>query len=136
MTGARLKTSRRKGHANPAGVLRVQMRAADLPPFEEEHKFHPLRRWRLDYAWPELRLAVEVEGAVHGQRCGKCGKTLAGGGHTRGAGFVKDCEKYNAAAVLGWTVLRVHRDSIDDGTALNDIEAAIQGIRGGVRNYG
>jgi len=58
--------------------------------------FHPKRKWRFDYAWPNQKVALEVEGGVWIQ-----------GRHTRGSGFVKDMEKYNAAAMLGWRVLRV-----------------------------
>lgn len=54
------------------------------------------RKWRFDYAWPEHRIALEVEGGV-----------WIAGRHTRGSGFVKDMEKYNQAAVLGWRVLKV-----------------------------
>lgn len=63
-------------------------------PFRREHRFHETRRWRFDFAF-DTKLAVEVEGGV-----------FIGGYHTRGAGFRADCEKYNAAAELGWTVLR------------------------------
>jgi len=61
-----------------------------------EHKFHETRKWRFDYAWVEQRLALEVEGGV-----------WTGGRHTRGAGFVKDMEKYNAASADGWRIVRV-----------------------------
>ena len=27
-----------------------------------EHRFHPSRLWRLDLAWPEEKLAVEIDG--------------------------------------------------------------------------
>jgi hypothetical protein len=40
-------------------------------------------------------VALEVEGGA-----------WSGGRHTRGAGFLGDMEKYNAAAILGWCVLR------------------------------
>jgi very-short-patch-repair endonuclease len=66
-----------------------------LPAPVLEYKFHPTRKWRFDYAWPELRIALEVEGGV-----------WTGGRHTRGSGFLKDVKKYNAAAALGWRVLR------------------------------
>lgn len=62
----------------------------------KEFRFHPKRLWRFDYAFPELKIAVEVEGGVWNN-----------GRHTRGSGFVKDMDKYNAAAVLGWTLIRV-----------------------------
>lgn len=62
----------------------------------EELKFHPKRRWRFDFAIPSKMIAVEVEGGA-----------WIGGRHTRGAGFVKDLEKYNEALRLGWKVIRV-----------------------------
>ena len=65
----------------------------------KEFRFHPTRRWRFDYAFPELKIAVEVEGGVYIQ-----------GRHTRGSGFIKDMEKYNTAASMGWTIIRVTPD--------------------------
>ncbi len=67
-----------------------------IPPPTTEYRFHPVRRWKMDYAWVSAKIALEVEGGV-----------FSGGRHTRGAGFLKDCEKYNSAALLGWIVLRV-----------------------------
>ena len=75
--------------------LLKQITDAGLPAPVVEFLFHPVRGWRFDFAWPELKLAVEYEGAVFVQ-----------GRHTRGKGFVEDCEKYNAAVLLGWRVLR------------------------------
>ena len=68
---------------------------AGLPKPQVEYRFHPTRRWRFDYAWPDLKLAVEYEGG-----------TWSGGRHTRALGYAKDCEKYNEAALLGWKVFR------------------------------
>jgi very-short-patch-repair endonuclease len=56
-----------------------------------EHKFHPTRRWRFDFAWPSIKLAVEIDGR---------------GRHHTVAGFRADCEKINEAIKLGWRVLR------------------------------
>jgi len=81
--------------------------ADGLPPFEQEHRFHPTRKWRFDFAWPEYKVAVEVEGGIWSQ-----------GRHTRGLGFQKDCTKYNEAAVDGWIVIRVTAKHIDSGRAL------------------
>jgi hypothetical protein len=75
-----------------------------LPRPEREWKFEAKRRWRFDYAWPQQMIALEVEGGV-----------WTGGRHTRGAGFVKDMEKYNRAAVLGWRLLRVTPDKLVSG---------------------
>ena len=46
-------------------------------------------------------------------------------GHLVVSGFRKDCEKYNEAAMLGWTVLRFTGAMITDGTAIVTIEKAI-----------
>jgi very-short-patch-repair endonuclease len=81
--------------------------------FVREFRFHAVRRWRFDFAIPGLLLAVEFEGGA-----------WTGGRHTRGSGFVKDCEKYNAAAVLGWGVLRFTTDML--GGAKDVIRSAVE----------
>ena len=70
----------------------------DLPDPEREYKFHPVRKWPFDFAWPAYRVAVEVDGGIFSR--GKAGK-----GHASGKGIEKDHEKRNAAAELGWRVL-------------------------------
>ena len=94
-------------------LLQFQMRVAGVPAPVLEHRFHDVRKWRMDFAWPDLLIAVEVEGG-----------TWAGGRHTRGAGFEKDCEKYNTAALLGWRVYRFTSSMIKSGRALETIEEA------------
>ena len=37
-----------------------------LPKPVLEWKFHPKRKWQADLAWPELQIAVEIEGGVSG----------------------------------------------------------------------
>ena len=69
--------------------------ANGLPEAIEEHRFHPTRRWRFDYAYPELMIAIEIEGGVH-----------VIGRHVRAQGYIGDCEKYNTAQIMGWIVLR------------------------------
>ncbi len=67
-----------------------------LPEPVTELEFHPARGWRFDFAWPEYKVALECEGGVR-----------SGGRHIQPEGFLKDMEKYNEAALLGWRVLRV-----------------------------
>lgn len=67
-----------------------------------EFRFHPERKFRFDFAYPELMLAVECEGGVWSR-----------GRHTRGSGFIKDCEKYNLACRLGWNIFRYTPDMIE-----------------------
>jgi very-short-patch-repair endonuclease len=80
---------------NPLLFVRMTV-ARGMPAPVTEFVFHPTRKWRFDYAWPAEKIALEVEGGV-----------WTGGRHTRGSGFVKDMDKYNAAACLGWRVIRV-----------------------------
>lgn len=79
----------------------MQTKILGLPKPECEYKFAPKRRWRFDFAWPALMLAVEIEGGV-----------WSGGRHTSGVGFTLDCEKYNEATILGWRVLRVTGEQV------------------------
>lgn len=79
--------------------------------WEREFRFAPPRKWRFDFAWPKIRLAVEVEGA-----------TWAQGRHTRGSGFESDLEKYNTAALMGWTVLRFTTKQAKSGEAADFVE--------------
>jgi hypothetical protein len=67
-----------------------------LPAPVAEYKFHDLRRWRFDYAWPDSKIALEVEGGI-----------WTGGRHTRGKGFIADLEKYNTASSIGWRIFRI-----------------------------
>jgi very-short-patch-repair endonuclease len=93
--------------------LLTQVRAAGLPDPVPEYAFDPGRGWRFDYCWPEARLAVEVEGGT---------RKPGGGRHNRAAGYERDCEKYNRAALGGWVVLRFTTRMVADGRALAALE--------------
>ena len=93
--------------------LLFQLRAVGLDP-EREYKFHPERRWRADFAFETSKVLIEVEGGH-----------WTAGRHVRGSGFEKDCEKYNAAAELGWLVLRYTSRHIRSGEALQQIERVV-----------
>ena len=95
--------------------LAFQIEGTDLPVPCRECTFHPTRRWRFDFCWPDIKVAMEVEGG-----------TWSGGRHTRGSGFRKDCDKYNQAAILGWVVLRVTSDMVQDLTALRLLEQVFE----------
>ena len=67
----------------------------------KEHKFHDKRKFRFDYAIPDIMLAIEYEGG-----------TWSGGAHTRGKQYSSDCGKYNLAQINGWIVLRYTADTV------------------------
>jgi very-short-patch-repair endonuclease len=98
--------------------LAVMIRLAGIPEPVREYKFHPVRKWRIDLAWPDLKLAVEVEGGI-----------WVRGRHTRPSGFIADMEKYNNLCLLGWSLLRVTTQQVRNGKALELIELWIK------RNY-
>lgn len=91
--------------------LAQQITWAGLPQPVREHRFHPTRRWRFDFAWPAHLLALEIDGATWSQ-----------GRHTRGKGYRDDCVKLNEAALLGWRVLRVTSDMVASGQALEYVK--------------
>jgi len=86
---------------NKADLFAAYCRLFNLPEPIPEHRFHELRKWRFDFAWPIYKIALEVEGGV-----------WANGRHVRGAGFMGDIDKYNAATVMGWRVLRCTPDTL------------------------
>lgn len=55
----------------------------------------------MDYAWPDCKIAIEIEGS----KLGKNG-TLHGR-HVSPVGYHNDMIKYNHAAALGWRVFRI-----------------------------
>lgn len=79
-----------------------------------EFRFAPPRKWRFDYAWPEQKIALEIEGGI-----------WTGGRHTRASGFLKDVEKYNEAAILGWRILRCQPKEIANGAILLTLQRAM-----------
>jgi len=113
-------------------TLALLIKASDLPEPVRQYKFvrdvvgdgpgirarvkeAGLKDWRFDFAWPDIKLAVEVEGGAWTR-----------GRHTRGKGFVGDMEKYNYAAVCGWTLLRFATNHLTNGYAIQMIERMIK----------
>lgn len=64
---------------------------------EMEYRFCQDRRWRFDYAWPAIMLALEYNGGIFMQKSG----------HSNMKGLHRDSEKINRATVEGWKVLQV-----------------------------
>jgi len=67
------------------------------------------RRWRIDFAFPEERLAVEVQGAVHRIK-------------TR---FKSDIVKVQRLTLMGWHYLPISSDDIRNGRAVDLIRRAL-----------
>lgn len=85
-----------------------------LPRPQREFLFHTSRKWRFDFCWSDKKIALEVEGGV-----------WTGGRHTTASGFIGDMEKYNAAAVLGWRIIRVTPKDLIKTKTINLIKLLI-----------
>lgn len=103
---AALREVQGPGGMEEGGVTDLVWEVYGIKTPQAEFVFAPPRRWRFDYSWSDQRIAVEIEGGV-----------WMGGRHTRGSGFVKDMEKYNAAGLLGWRVFRFTPKQLKTGEA-------------------
>jgi len=88
-----------------------------IPKPEREYTFHPTRRFRFDFAWPKIKLAVEVDGGVH-----------SNGRHNRGKGFEEDLINMNEAILHGWTVLRFSTSQVNQGMEIDVLKKFLLGL--------
>ncbi len=89
--------------------------------WQPEYKFHPDRKWRADFAHPGYKIIIEIEGG-----------TFSNGRHVRGKGYLNDMEKYNAAVLQGWRILRYapgqEAQMMDDVLQLIEYEERIRPV--------
>lgn len=71
---------------------------------QSEYKFHPIRRFRLDFADPETKVGVEINGGIW----------MAKSGHNSGRGLQADYQKACEAMGLGWAIFPLSADMIED----------------------
>ena len=84
-----------------------QIEAKGLPKPEREFKGAvPGRKFRLDFAYPDRRICVEVQGMVHRIK----------------ARFRADTERTSLLVVNGWRVLPVSGDDVRSGRAVQWLE--------------
>lgn len=95
--------------------LAFQCKGIGLPEPVREFRFSPLRRWRFDLAFPDRKIAVEIDGGIWTQ-----------GRHSRGTGYAADCEKLARAAILGWRVLRFPVAWVKSGRAIGYLEEVLK----------
>ena len=104
--GGVLEYTGRDGGTREVSKDKAEMFAAywrmfgDGEPPEAEYRFDPVRKWRLDWAWPAVKVCVEVDG-------GQWAKF--GGRHMRDS----DREKQNALARAGWVVFHFSPEMLE-----------------------
>jgi hypothetical protein len=94
--------------------LEVKLSENGAPKGIREYKFDPTRQWRIDLAWPNKLVGVEVQGGI-----------WISGAHTRGSGILLDSEKSLAASSQGWRLIPVVPEFITDNTAVRGITNAL-----------
>jgi len=72
-----------------------------LPVFEHQHI--PGRQFRLDIAFPDYKLGIEVQGGVY--------KNYRNG-HTSISGILRDMEKNNLGILAGWRVFIITPEEV------------------------
>jgi len=116
MTTARRKASKLSKRKQLENDFALQVKNAGLPAPEREHRFHPDRLWKIDFAWPRDRLAVEIQGG-----------TWVGGAHGRGSGISKDAEKFANLAIMGWRLIAIPSEAVRSYEGLRWVSAVLKG---------
>ena len=93
--------------SNLESDLEAQLRLIGLHDFETDYRFHSVREWKLDIAWPDLRFAIEVDGTI------KSGQ----GGHQTTEGMTEDYQKQCEAMFWGWQIMRCTGPMVKSGEA-------------------
>ena len=109
-----------KKHTDYTPRLLGQIADAGLPKPRTEYRFHAHRQWRFDLCWKERLVALEIEGGIWMQT-----ETGRSKGHAHPKRFLQDLDKYNEAALYGWTVIRVTPAMIHDGRAIELLKRAL-----------
>jgi len=85
----------------------------ELPPALHpirEHIPFPPRKWRLDFCWPDRKLAVEIESSVHRIK----------------SRFAGDLDKYNRLNLEGWMLLRYTRKMVETAEAIDTVKGVLR----------
>ena len=99
--------------------LERRILGSGLPPPQRQFLFSKDvgRKHRFDFAWPEFKIAAEVDGGTHMAK-----KGVAVGHHAS----TRDYRKRNLAAKLGWRVLAYRPEMIRSGDAVFDLSLILR----------
>ena len=104
-------------------LLLEQIHQANLPEPEQQVKLIPKRRYRFDFAYPRLMVAIEVDGGTWMQT--NRGRSA---GHAHPSRITHDNEKRNLARLEGWRVFQFDTTAINDGSALKMIRELVANL--------
>lgn len=123
LPGVRTRTAKPKADAPEPrrtgsrleALLAEQLEVRGVQGLVREYRFAAPRMFRADFAIPAIRLLIEVEGGTYGVSR-----------HTSPAGYRKDCEKYRAASLGGWVLLRYVSKDVTTGIAAKEIAEVVE----------
>lgn len=94
-----------------------QWRTAQLPePVRDHAPWRPHRGFEVDFALPDRKIGVEIEGGIWHR-----------GGHSTGAGISRDIDKHNLALFTGWRILRIAPQQVKNGEGITMAAGLING---------
>lgn len=85
----------------------------------KEYPFSPDRNYKLDFAYPEASVGIEIQGGLYNNRVG---------GHSSSAGIIRDMEKSNLAQSLGWVVFHYSASMFDNLEKIIKIQNCISSL--------
>ncbi len=108
-----------RAQAKPVGnewerTLAFQCRVDQLPPFVQNYRFHPERKFEIDMAFVPQKIGVEINGGVFNQKA-----------HGSIKGILRDMSKRNLLVACGWRVLCYTPAEVHQGVAIAGLKALL-----------
>lgn len=100
-----------------AASFQATLKRHGLPAAVPEHRIAG-RKFAYDWAWPDLRVVLEVQGGVHSR-----------GAHARPWGILRDMEKANFAAVNGYHTLFFTPQQLCSAETMTLLDQVLRGTR-------
>lgn len=105
-------------------LFAFQAGVCQLPPHKRNYVFHPTRKWEIDFAWPQFKVGIEIQGGIWG----KSRDDDSPGAHGHPIGIRRDMSKHNALLDLGWRVYLFEPKEVKDGSAVKHMESVLASL--------
>lgn len=92
-------------------------KAMKLPVPARNFRFMRGRKFEIDFAWPELRIGIEIQGGVW---------SPGGGAHSRPANIIRDMVKHNLLLDRGWKVWHFTPSEVQSGAAIQRLDPIVR----------
>ena len=109
-------------------LFKAGCKAWGIPEPVPELHFDSEFNWAFDFAWRTQMIALEIDGGIfgRGKACPACGRRPVGA-HSSIQVMLSDRQKFNAAALAGWTVLHVLPEDVETGAVFALLKKAFYG---------